>query len=173
MSYRENAETVLVAAANGEVLARELRSGRRRWIFALPRTPDAPVATVASALTRVAVSQGVVLVFGVETVVARKRPYGFAAVHVLVALDVADGRVLWRNVLYEADQAHPPGTLLVEDGVAVATTAYATAAYEIAGGQLLWAEKNPPLRDHAEGISPACGVALAVAGNAVQADAAG
>jgi hypothetical protein len=29
------------------------------------------------------------------------------------------------------------------------------------------------LPDHAEGVSPACGVALAVAGNAVQADAAG
>jgi outer membrane protein assembly factor BamB len=173
MNYRESAETILVAASNGEVLARDLRSGRRRWIFALPRTPDVPVGTIASALTRVAISQGIVLVFGVETVADRRRTYGFGALHVLVAVDVHDGRVLWRNVLYEADQAHPPGTLLVEEGVAVATTAYATAAYEIAGGKLLWAEKNRPLPDHAEGVSPACGVALAVAGNAVQADAAG
>lgn len=173
MNHRGAMPKVLVTAGHGRVVAHELVSGRILWKAMLPGGTDPVYALPAFALTRVVVAGDRVVVFGLE----QSRPQGMFAdpvnIHVVLALDLATGALSWRSVLYESTKLFAPGTLLVEDGVVVVSNAFTTAAYSLIDGRALWGVNNEQMRIDANLQSPACGVALAVEGNAVQADAIG
>lgn len=173
MHPRTHAPKILVTAGHGHIVARELVSGRVLWNATLPGGAEPVEALPAFALTRVAVVGDRVVVFGLE----QTRGHGVFAdpvnVHVVLALDLATGALSWRSVLYETTQLFAPGTLLVEDGVVVVSNAFTTAAYALTDGRPLWGANNAQMRIDANLQAPACGVALAVDGRAVQADAIG
>lgn len=141
------------------------------WTMTLGVAPDAPVA--AYALTRVVVVGDTVVVFGLEPKPKSGFFSGQVAVHVVLALDLASGAPRWRTVLYEDSDAAGPGTLLVDGQIVVVSNAVITAAMSLADGRGLWLEKNPVIPAMQIHSAMAYGVALAVVGNAVQADAVG
>lgn len=173
MNYRSVPPKILVTAGHGRVVAHELVSGRIVWKAMLPGATDPIYPDPSFALTRAAVAGDRVVVFGLE----QRRAQGMFAdpvnVHVVLALDLATGALSWRSVLYESTHLFAPGTLLVEDDVVVVSNAFTTAAYSLIDGRPLWGVNNEQIRIDPNLRSPACGVALAVEGRAVQADAIG
>jgi outer membrane protein assembly factor BamB len=117
------------------------------------------------ALVRVLFEQGTVFAYGVDAVTSGTGFFAVPqAVHVVVALDGANGAVLWRTPLGENREA--VGTMLLADDVLFATSSTHLFALAREDGRLLWSTESSQGRG-------ALGLAIAVEGHAVQGDATG
>lgn len=151
-------------------MGRDLRSGRVIWRVAVPPTP--PTRPDLRSPTRIAVAGDLAIVLGVEEEGGGLLSTATAA-HVVLALDLHTGALRWRRVLYKTEAESSTATLLVTEDVILMSDAVATVALSLADGGTLWSTLNdasPALSGFS--LSPH-GVALAVQGQAVQADGVG
>lgn len=166
MSYRAAAPPLVVFGGYGQVSARDSRSGAVVWSMEFLGASRASAAAGHEfALVRLLFEQGTVFAYGVDAVASGDGFFAVPqAIHVVVALDGATGATLWRTPLGENRES--VGTMLLADDLLFATSSTHLFALARADGRLLWSMESPQGRG-------ALGLATAVEGHAVQADATG
>lgn len=153
---------LLVTAADGIVVAHDRSSGQRVWRFEVEGRKEN-----LAKVTRCLVEQERVLALA-----CRMRATGFMgsadSFAVLVCLDYASGRLVWRQeVGVGLNVGFYTSTMLVDSGQVFVSHGAALVAFSLETGAVLWKQ---PVEGAGEGPRT-IGVTLALQGVAVQGDA--